>query len=44
MKNNALARRVLCSVLAIGVGGLVLPLAAHANSGLSDEPQKIIIK
>ncbi len=37
MKNNALARRVLCSVLAIGVGGFVLPLAAQANSGLSEE-------
>ncbi len=37
MKNKALARRVLCSVLAIGLGGFVLPLAAQANSGLSEE-------
>ena len=37
MKNKALARRVLCSVLAIGLGGFVLPLAVQANSGLSEE-------
>ena len=39
MKKAILAQKVLCSVLAIGLGGFVLPLAAQANSGLSDEPQ-----
>ena len=38
MKKAILAQKVLCSVLAIGLGGFVLPLAAQANSGLKDEP------
>lgn len=41
MKKVILAQKVLASVLAIGLGGFVLPLAAQANSGLSDEPQEI---
>ena len=41
MKKAILAQKVLCSVLAIGLGGFVLPLAAQANSGLSDEPQDV---
>ena len=39
MKKDILAYKVLCSVLAIGLGGLALPLTAQANSGLSDEPK-----
>ena len=42
MKKAILTQKVLCSVLAIGLGGLALPLAAQANSGLSDEPKYII--
>lgn len=34
MKKAILAQKVLASVLAIGLGGFVLPLAAQANSGL----------
>ena len=34
MKKVILAQKVLASVLAIGLGGFVLPLAAQANSGL----------
>ena len=41
MKKAILAQKVLCSVLAIGLGGFVLPLAVQANSGLSDEPQDV---
>lgn len=41
MKKAILAQKVLCSVLAIGLGGFVLPLAAQANSGLSDKPQDV---
>lgn len=41
MKKTILAQKVLASVLTIGVGGFVLPLAVHANSGLGDEPQEI---
>ena len=41
MKKDILAYKVLCSVLAIGLGGFVLPLAAQANSGLSEKPQLI---
>ena len=41
MKKAILAQKVLASVLAIGLGGFVLPLAAQANSGLSDKPQEI---
>lgn len=41
MKKAILAQKVLCSVLAIGLGGFVLPLAAQANSGLSDELKDI---
>lgn len=41
MKKAILAKKVLASVLAIGLGGFVLPLAAQANSGLSDEPQDV---
>lgn len=41
MKKAILAKKVLASVLAIGLGGFVLPLAVHANSGLGDEPQEI---
>ena len=41
MKKVILAQKVLCSVLAIGLGGFVLPLAAQANSGLSDKPQDV---
>ena len=41
MKKAILAQKVLCSVLAIGLGGFVLPLAAQANSGLSDQPQDV---
>lgn len=41
MKKAILAQKVLASVLTIGVGGFVLPLAVHANSGLGDEPQEI---
>lgn len=41
MKKAILAQKVLASVLAIGLGGFVLPLAAQANSGLSDEPQDV---
>lgn len=37
MKKAILAQKVLVSVLAIGLGGFVLPLAAQANSGLSDD-------
>ena len=37
MKKAILAQKVLCSVLAIGLGGFVLPLAAQANSGLSED-------
>ena len=36
MKKAILAQKVLVSVLAIGLGGFVLPLAAQANSGLSE--------
>lgn len=42
MKKAILAQKVLCSVLAIGLGGFVLPLAAQANSGLSGKPQDVI--
>jgi hypothetical protein len=41
MKKAILAQKVLCSVLAIGLGGFVLPLAAQANSGLSEELKDI---
>lgn len=41
MKKAILAQKVLASVLAIGLGGFVLPLAAQANSGLSDELKDI---
>lgn len=41
MKKAILAQKVLCSVLAIGLGGFVLPLAVQANSGLSGEPQDV---
>ena len=41
MKKAILAKKVLASVLAIGLGGFVLPLAAQANSGLSDELQDV---
>ncbi len=41
MKKAILAQKVLASVLAIGLGGFVLPLAAQANSGLSDQPQDV---
>ena len=41
MKKAILAQKVLASVLAIGLGGFVLPLAAQANSGLKDEPQQV---
>lgn len=41
MKKAILAQKVLVSVLAIGLGGFVLPLAAQANSGLSDKPQDV---
>ena len=41
MKKAILAQKVLASVLAIGLGGFVLPLAAQANSGLKDEPQGV---
>ena len=41
MKKAILAQKVLASVLAIGLGGFVLPLAAQANSGLSDKPQDV---
>lgn len=41
MKKAILAQKVLTSVLAIGLGGFVLPLAAQANSGLSDELKDI---
>jgi hypothetical protein len=41
MKKAILAQKVLVSVLAIGLGGFVLPLAAQANSGLSDELKDI---
>ena len=41
MKKAILAQKVLASVLAIGLGGFVLPLAAQANSGLIDKPQEI---
>ena len=41
MKKAILAKKVLASVLAIGLGGFVLPLAAQATSGLSDEPQDV---
>ncbi len=37
MKKVILAQKVLASVLAIGLGGFVLPLAAQANSGLSED-------
>ena len=37
MKKDILAYKVLCSVLAIGLGGFVLPLTAQANSGLSKD-------
>lgn len=37
MKKAILAQKVLASVLAIGLGGFVLPLAAQANSGLSED-------
>ena len=37
MKKDILAYKVLCSVLAIGLGGLALPLTAQANSGLSKD-------
>ena len=37
MKKAILTQKVLCSVLAIGLGGLALPLAAQANSGLSKD-------
>lgn len=37
MKKAILAQKVLASVLTIGLGGFVLPLAAQANSGLSDD-------
>ena len=36
MKKAILAQKVLASVLAIGLGGFMLPLAAQANSGLSE--------
>ena len=41
MKKAILAQKVVASVLAIGLGGFVLPLAAQANSGLKDEPQDV---
>ncbi len=41
MKKAILAQKVLASVLAIGLGGFVLPLAAQANSGLSEGTIKI---
>lgn len=41
MKKAILAQKVLASVLVIGLGGFVLPLAAQANSGLSDKPQDV---
>ena len=41
MKKAILAQKVLASVLAIGLGGFVLPLAVQANSGLSDKTQEI---
>lgn len=41
MKKTILAQKVLASVLTIGLGGFVLPLAVHANSGLSDKPQDV---
>lgn len=41
MKKAILAQKVLCSVLAIGLGGFVLPLAVQANSGLIGEPQDV---
>lgn len=41
MKKTILAQKVLASVLTIGLGGFVLPLAVHANSGLGDELQEI---
>lgn len=41
MKKAILAHKVLASVLAIGLGGFGLPLAAQANSGLSDKPQDV---
>lgn len=37
MKKAILAQKVLASVLTIGLGGFVLPLAAQANSGLSED-------
>ena len=43
MKKAILAQKVLASVLAIGLGGFVLPLAAQANSGLSEGTIKIDI-
>lgn len=41
MKKAILAQKVLASVLAIGLGGFVLPLAAQANSGLREGTEKI---
>lgn len=43
MKKAILAQKVLASVLAIGLGGFVLPLVAQANSGLSEGTIKIDI-
>ena len=42
MKKAILAQKVLASVLAIGLGGFVLPLAAQANSGLSEDIVEIV--
>ena len=41
MKKAILAQKVLASVLAIGLGGFVLPLVVQANSGLSDGPEDV---
>ena len=41
MKKAILAQKVLCSVLAIGLGGFVLPLTAQANSGLREGTEEI---
>lgn len=41
MKKAILAQKVLASVLSIGLGGFVLPLAAQANSGLSENIETV---
>ena len=41
MKKAILAQKVLASVLAVGLGGFVLPLAAQANSGLREGTEEI---